>query len=273
MNTDMSGGMPFSRSTFRRHREEVENMFGIRIYCDADNKYYIDKPLFMHTDSVSRWMLSTLSVSNLVSEARGLHNRILLETIPTEGEHLSMVVEAMRTSHRIKVKYRRYGHDTMKEWTIEPYCIKLFRRRWYLLCRFPKKEEEGKPLSMVLSFDRILEIDITEEDFKIDEDFDAQDYFAAYFGVMVDDSTEIQTIVLRAYGNERFAMRDLPIHPSQREVAVGDDYIDFIVRLHPTSDFFAHILSRGRWIKVLSPHDTVQKVQTMLQEAVDGYLE
>ncbi len=271
--TDMSKGVPFSRSTFRRHRQAVEDMFGIIIECDAENRYYIDDISLMNSDSVPRWMLGTLAVSNIVSEARGLHDYILLESIPTEGEHLRMVVEAMRNGRKIKLEYRRYGNVAPKQWCVEPYCIKLFRRRWYLLCSFTKddSEQEAKRLTMVLSFDRIMHMELTEETFVVDSTFDAQAYFSEYFGVMVDSRTTAQRIVLRAYGNERYSLRDLPLHASQREVASGDDYVDYEVRLNPTSDFLAHILSRGRWLKVISPNDIAQQIKTMLQEALEGY--
>ena len=240
-------------------------MFGIIIDCDADNRYYIDDPSLMNDDSVSRWMLGTLAVSNIVSEARGLHDRILLENIPSKSENLRMVVEAMRDNRRITITYRRYGSSEPQQWTVAPYCIKLFRRRWYLLGRFDKGG------FIVLSFDRMMEICVTEDCFTMDKDFDAQAYFSEYFGVMTDARIPLQRIVLRAYGDERYAMRDLPIHPSQRELAVGEDYVDFEVCLHPTYDFIAHILSRGRWVKVVSPESISQIISRMLQESAENY--
>jgi len=276
LRTEMSEGQPFSRTTFRRHRQEVEDMFGIIIECDEENRYYIDDPSLMNTDSVPSWMLGTLAVSNIVSEARGMHDRILLESIPTEGEHLQQVVDAMRTGSRIRLTYRRYGSSEPKSWTLEPYCIKLFRRRWYLLGGIPGKEgaadgKNAKSHKIVLSFDRILSLEPTEETFKMDKDFDAQAYFAGYFGVMVDDRIEAQRIVLRAYGNERYALRDLPIHASQQEIGAGEDYVDFEVRLHPTDDFLAQIMSCGRWLKIISPESIALQIKEMLQEAVEGY--
>jgi len=146
---------------------------------------------------------------------------------------------------------------------LEPYCIKLFRRRWYLLGRM----QDGGFLT--LSFDRITEMAVTDKTFVMDKDFDAQDYFSAYYGVMQGGDEPKQRIVLRAYGNERYAMRDLPLHTSQKELAVGDDYMDFEVKLHPTSDFLAQILSRGRWLKVLEPEAVAQKVRQMHLEAAE----
>ena len=259
--TSLSEGTPLSRTTFNRHRTAVEEIFGIKIGCDADNYYYIVDASQLHSDNVQQWMFSALTVSNIVGEARGLHDRILLENIPTEGELLRQVVEAMQRGVRITVSYRRYGRDDDSQWTLEPYCIKLFRRRWYLLC----KNSKGL---MVLSFDRVTSLALTDESFAVDPDFDAESFFAEYFGVMTDSRIPLTRIVLRAYGNERFALRDLPLHPSQRLLEEADDHVDFELRLRPTTDFLAHLLSRGRWVEVLSPDDIAQKISDLHREAI-----
>ncbi len=259
-HTALAKGNPLNRSTFTRHRAAIAEIFGIVIDCDAHNRYYIVGDPEAPADSVRQWMLGTLAVSNIVGEARGLHHRILLESIPVEGELLQHLVEAMRRSVRVDLTYRRYGSSDASHWTLDPYCIKLFRRRWYLLCR------NSKGL-MVLSLDRILTLTLTDEIFVLDPDFDAQGYFAEYFGVMCDSRVPLTRILLRAYGNERYALRDLPLHPSQQQVAVADDHVDYELLLRPTSDFLAHILSRGRWVQILSPADLAQQIRDLHQEA------
>jgi hypothetical protein len=59
-------------------------------------------------------------------------------------------------------------------------------------------------------------LELTDEAFEMDRSFDAERYFSEYFGVMTDDRIPLQRLVLRAYGNERFAMKDLPLHNSQK---------------------------------------------------------
>ena len=264
LRTDMSEGVELSRSTFNRHRAAVEDIFGIIIDCDSQYRYYIYNSDALRDESVQNWMLSTMTVSNIVSEARGLHDRILLEHIPSDGEHLRTVVDAMRRSVRIAITYRRYGADADSVWTVEPYCIKLFRRRWYLLCRYSDKG------FVTLSFDRIRSIEITEKQFAMPDDFDAQTWFSQFFGVMTDDRVPLERIVLRAFGNERYALPDLPLHHSQKKLKEGDDYVDFELFLRPTSDFLAQILSRGRWVKVLEPESIAQKIKQMHIEAAEN---
>lgn len=261
--TDLSNGNPLVRSTFNRHREAVEEIFGITIACDADNRYYIVDNEFFRSDTVQQWMLNTLTVSNIVGEVRGLHDRILLESIPTEGETLRLVVEAMQRNVKVHLTYRTYRSNNLSDWTVEPYCIKLFRRRWYLLCRL---HDRG---FLVLSFDRINSLELTGDTFAIDPTFDANTFFAEYFGVMTDNRVPLQRIVLRAFGNERFALRDLPLHHSQKLVEEGDDYVDFELKLRPTTDFLAHILSRGQWVKIISPKAIAQKIRDLHREALE----
>ena len=121
---------------------------------------------------------------------------------------------------------------------------------------------------ITLSFDRITSLILTDEPFAVDPDFDAEAFFSEYFGVMTDNRIPLQRIVLRAFGNERYALRDLPLHPSQKVVEEGRDYVDFELFLRPTSDFLAHILSRGRWVKIISPEAIAQQISNMHKESV-----
>ena len=77
--------------------------------------------------------------------------------------------------------------------------------------------------------------------------------------------------MLRAYGMERFYLRDLPLHPSQRELNATDEYANFEIRLRPTSDFKAHLLSRGEWLQVISPKWLAAELRDWLQAAIQKY--
>ena len=56
------------------------------------NKYYIGNEYVLREDSVQNWMLSTLSVGNMVEASQSLHNRILWNTfllVVTNSSRLS----------------------------------------------------------------------------------------------------------------------------------------------------------------------------------------
>ena len=228
----------------------------------------------MREDSVQNWMLSTLSVNNVISESLSLQDRILLQEVPYEGDYLKMVIDAMKKGVRIAVDYRKYGTDRPNHLDFEPYCIKMFKQRWYVLGHFHRDTTEEKPESDyfgVFSFDRILNMSLTDTRFQIDPDFDAQSYFDECYGVLVGDGTKSERIVIRAYGYERYYIRDLPIHKSQREIGQGENFADFELYMRPTVDLSGHLLSRGNQIKVLSPQWLADELHDMHLEAALMY--
>ncbi|MBO4673854.1 MAG: WYL domain-containing protein [Bacteroidaceae bacterium] len=161
MRTKMSGGLPLSRTTFNRHRDAIEEIFGIYIDCDRKDgyRYYIGNERVLREETVQNWMLSTLTVNNIIGESMSLQHRIVLENIPSDGEYLEVVIKAMKDSRKVTVRYRRYQSSEAKTFTLSPYCIKLFRQRWYLLGRF----DDGG--FAIFSFDRMEDIKPTDEPF------------------------------------------------------------------------------------------------------------
>ena len=267
LKTDMSEGMEMARTTFYRHKCAIEDIFGIYIDCDKKNgnRYYIGNEYVLREDSVQNWMLSTLSVGNMVEESQSLHNRILLEHVPSGGDKLQQVIKAMKENRMISLTYRRYGSPENATYKLAPYCVKLFRQRWYLVARF----ESG--MFSTFSFDRIEKEELLDEKFKIDEDFDAARFFSDSYGIVVDDRITPERIVIRAYGYERYYLRDLPLHHSQKEIASTDEYCDFELKLRPTSDFKAQLLSRGQWVEVLEPQSLADEIVEWHKNAIKRY--
>ena len=219
-------------------------------------------------------MLSTLSVNNVLSESLSLQNRILLEASSSGEGYLLQVIEAMKKSVRVKVSYQRYGAEEPKELEFEPYCIKLFNRRWYILAHFHRnatEDREADDYFGMFAFDRIRELELTNVKFLIDPNFDAATYFSENFGVLVHDGTPKERIVIRAFGQERFYLQDLPIHHSQRIIEEGEDYSDFELDLRPTIDLTRHLLGLGSAVQVLTPDWLADEVHNMHLDAAMLY--
>lgn len=273
-----SEGLPLSRTTFNRHRDAILDMFGVIIECDRKdgNRYYIENKEVLEENTVQNWMLSTLSVSNMLDENVSLQHRILIESIPSGNYILQDIIKAMRESRRIMITYRRYGAASANSFSVAPYCVKLFKRRWYLLARFdgPTYRDNGKgdkeSLS-VFSLDRIEDLIIQESKFIMNPDFDAATYFNECFGIVIGDGTKPERIVIRARGIEPYYLFDLPLHESQCVINETEDYTDFEYYLRPTSDFKAHLMSRGEWLQVISPEWLADEMQRWIQAALNRY--
>lgn len=266
--TEMSGGVPIARSTFNRHKEAIQDMFGIYIECDRRDgfRYYIGNAEVLEEDTVQNWMLSTMSVSSVLGESRSIHDRILLESIPSSGEHLEGIMDALKRSVRIRVRYRRYGSDQASDMTLDPICVKLFSRRWYALVKFPATD--GK---FCLALDRITSLEVTDVKSTPDRDFDPAVHFRECYGIVNDTDVPVQRIVLRAFGREVFYLRDLPMHHSQKEIATERTHSDFELTLRPTSEFLSAILAKGAAVKVIEPPSVAEAVLELHRNAVNLY--
>lgn len=263
VKTEMSDGMEFNRNTFRRHLNDIEYMFGLIIETGKGYKYLIKNDHVLKEDTVQNWLLSTLSVNNIITESMSVQSRIFMESIP-EVSHLGKLVEAMKGNMKVRITYQKYGSTDCSERVIEPYFLKLHRRRWYVMAN----TSGGHRL---FSFDRIGSVIMTDEKFRMPKDFNPKDYFEDCFGVMRDERRPSQRIVLRALGNERHYMEDLPVHQSQRRIAEGEGYVDYEITMRPTTDFVGYILSRGAWLKVLSPQSLVEEVKETHLRAAEMY--
>lgn len=284
--TEMSEGVNLSRNTFMRHKNAIENIFGILIECDTHNeyKYYISNKHVLLEDSIQNWMLSTISVSNLLSENMSLADRILLESIPSNSDFLHNIIKAMKCRVRIQLTYQKYGNENSKIAIFAPYCLRLFQCRWYVIGQFQRPAHEGeKPMRRrrlpkgyieyfaTYSLDRVKDVQKTEEKFELDNNFSAEEYFKDCFGVYREDSIPVQKIMLRTYGLQSYYMRDLPWHHSQKEKYWSEEYADYEFTLRPTSDFIRFIMRYGRLVKVLSPTDVARRVRVQLLNAANMY--
>ena len=262
MKTEMSGNQKMHRSAFNRHRDAILDMFGIMIECKG-RKYYIYNERVLKEDSVQNWLFSTLSVNNIISESLSLQNRIFLESIP-KVTYLELLVEAMKENRKVVIDYQKYGSTEVTKRVIEPYFLKLHKRRWYVMAN----TADGYRL---FSFDRVMSASIVKQTFSMPKDFDARKYFEDCFGVMRDERHPAERIVLRALGNERHYMNDLPVHQSQKVIGEGDGYVDYEIFMRPTSDFIGYVMSRGSWLKVMSPQSLVDEIAENLRKTLVMY--
>lgn len=273
--TEMSGGIEMARSTFNRHKDAIEDIFGIYIECDRSNGYvyYIGNENILEDDTIQTWMLSTLSISNKIHENKSLYGRILLEDAPDDCL-LSDIMEGMRKGVKIDIGYRKYEIETTPHVIIEPYCLKMVNRHWYVLGHLYRDINGRKDSSYSLfSLDKIMSVELTGEKFTLPDDFDANAYFANYFGVIVYDGTEVEKVILRVFGNDLRDIENHPIHNSQKRLIETAEYADFEYILCPTTDFRDYIIGRGSQMKVLSSKWLADEIKYKHLEAAKAYSE
>lgn len=254
----MSEGMELPLKTFHNHRKAIEDMFDINIVCHkcGGYKYYIENADDMEKGSVRAWLLNTFAVNNLINESHHLKRRIVFEQIPSGQKYLTPLIEAMRDGLTVELQYKSFWRQDEYAVEVEPYLVKIFRQRWYLLARVV-----GKGVLRIYALDRILGLRQTENTFSMPKTFSADDYFYNSFGIISQDNCPPEFIELKVYGTQRKYFRTLPLHHSQQEIENADEYSVFRYYLSPTYDFVQEILSHGCEVEVLSPKHVRDEVR------------
>lgn len=236
-------GEPLSERTFFNHKDAIAGMFGIEILNDRSLGFYIGHSN-VGSDETSEWMLHTLCLNNVLHENADMKDRILMEKVPSSERFLTEIISAMRDSRVISLWYQSFRHPEPHSFNVRPYCVKYVKQRWYLL--------GDSDLGLrIYSLDRFVDMEELEERFELPKDFDAEEYFRNYFGVIIGEEPE--DIKIRVVPDQVKYFRTLPLHGSQKEMVQEDGSSVFSYHIAPTFDFVQEILSHGADVEVLEP--------------------
>ena len=265
--------------TFHNHKKAIKDIFDVYIECDRKDgyRYYIDEPERIEGNNLRSWLISSYATLNQIQADNKLEDRIIFEEIPSGQTWLTCIADAMRRNHVLSITHQGFGKPDPSTFDIEPYFLKVVKRRWYVVARSPyyserNKEQGVKPsdVYLVYALDRISDIQDTGRTFKMKKNFDVHSYFEGCCGVITSNESS-QKIVLRAYNGFADYLRTLPLHESQREIGSDDESTLFEYHLKPTFDFYQLVLAQGDQVEVLEPEPVRDEMRNFAQNMLDYY--
>ena len=243
-------GEELSERQFHRYTDAVEGLFDIEIKFNRSWRgYVIADREGLHDMGMRKWLIQTFSVNSMLHESQELKNRILLEEVPSGQQHLTTIVDAMRESVALSMTYHSFHREEPSTFEVEPYCVKLFEQRWYMLGK-----SEGYEELRLYALDRIKALEPIERKFKLPKTFDAAKFFEDYYGIIIgDEDFDVEPVALKVDSWQSKYLRTLPLHHTQVEVERNEEYSIFEYRLCPSFDFQQKLLSMGDSAGVLAP--------------------
>lgn len=271
---------PYSRRTFNNHREAVEEVFGVRIGCNrSTNRYFVEYSEDVSDENAeTAWLINTFTVNNMLALGKErLSGRVSVEDIPSGHSHLTAVLEAMTEGLEIVITYQKYTSSQGGQYTLRPYAVKEFAKRWYIIGYCLEREA-----LRVYGLDRIQHMEVTDRKFRMPDGFDVDELFATSFGIYLPEGPG-QTILFKASPTEARFLRDLPVHSSQTEVTghqrqeimdrygkEGDDVV-FSIFVCPNENLVMEFCKFAGRVEVLSPEPVRTAVAKQLQSGVSDY--
>ena len=148
-----------SQRTIGRDLDKIRSMHQIDIVYDYSRKLYlIDKE---GQPEVNKRMMESIDILNAMHLADGMTGLILFENRQSSGtENLYGLLHSIKNQYQISFNYQKYFEKEKTHRVVEPYGLREYRNRWYLVVKESKKGEEEYIKNFGL--DRITDLEITK---------------------------------------------------------------------------------------------------------------
>ena len=226
LDDDISEGVEIPKRTFHTWIHEAEEMFGLVILCERKGgyNYYIENAEEIKQGGLRNWLLNTISTGNLLMNNQQLKDRILLEEVPSVNDHLEPIIKAMRSNLTLTISYKSYWRDESSTFDVEPYCVKVFKQRWYLVGKSPYYDQVR-----IYALDRILDLEITDVKFKMPAKFNPTEFFDFFYGIIAHENPEVDTVKLKVSADQsNFALCRCIIHKKKSKKPMITAYLSYV---------------------------------------------
>lgn len=254
-----------SKRTFQRDLNDIRTLYNIDIqYSKSKRAYYID---YDEQDEVSERILEAFDTFNALNISDRVSNHIHFEKRKPQGtENLHGFIHAIKNHLQIKFEYQKFWEDEPTTRNIEPYALKEFKNRWYILS---KDLKDNKIKSFAL--DRLSNLEITKKKFEKPENFDINKYYKYCFGIINSEESQPKEVILSFTPVQGKYIKTLPLHESQEILIDNDEELRIKLTLFLTHDFYMELLSYGENLKVIQPQELINDVKFAFKNALKHY--
>lgn len=255
-----------SARTFARDKSDIFSIWRINIECEkGTNKYYIET---IDEGLPSFQLLDSFITAYAINSTQGYDQYVHLEDYVNNGaENFHGLLHAIKNKVQVHIFYQSYWSDTGLERIINPYFLKEFKNRWYLIGL-----DEGKQAIRIFGLDRIKNLTISRKKFSFPENEHPQNYFRDSFGIISkEEGQELETILLSFTTEQGKYIKSLPMHHSQQILKDDANGLIITLKVYATYDLIREILSHGDRVKVLEPKSLVNRIKKTLSESLNQY--
>ena len=254
-----------SKRTFQRDVKDINSIYSIAIQYDFSLKnYFID---FEDQQDVKGRVLEAFDIFNALNISDRLSNHIHFEQRKPQGtDHLFGLLHAIKNNLQLKFTYYKFWEDDLTERSVDPYALKEFKNRWYVVGNDPKN---GVIKSFAL--DRLSDLVITNKKFHKPNAFQVNQYYKNSFGIISPNEDTPEDIVLSFTPFQGKYIKTLPLHHTQHILRDTEEELRISLKLYITHDFFMEILSLGDKVKVIHPEKLKKQLLSTVNEVQKLY--
>ncbi len=255
-----------SKRTFQRDLNDIRSLYGIEIYNDKrNNVYYID-----HQEGavINERILEAYDTFNALSLSDRIAEHIEFDVRSSLGtENLHGFLHAIKNKFQVTFRYQSFTADKPSIRRVEPYFLKEYKGRWYIVS-VDCKDKSIKSFAL----DRLTDLGVSKSPFVIDKPDNMDHYYEHSFGIVGPNlASEPEDVILKFTKNQSKYIKSLPLHSSQTIIEKDDESMSVKLKVHITYDFIMELLSHGSQVKVCSPVSLIDEMKRIHFETLRQY--
>jgi len=260
-------GIKVSDRQLKRDIESLRAEFGLDIHYSVNKRgYYLE-----NEEQTFPYFLKLLEFSQ---------NMELLTSYLKEGSNIAEIIEFedynsfkgvqyirdiaffIRDGAEICLKYKRFDATAEKEYCFQPYLLREYLNRWYVIGLLSGVNE-----IRTFGLDRIVGVQDTGRKFKKEKINDVLSLFRNVIGINAaeqDIAEDIELICMTFQGN---LLKTLPMHTSQKVIRETPEEIVFSYKLVVNFELKHRLLMMATQAKVVKPLSLKEEMEKLLTEA------
>ncbi len=242
-----------------------EDLQAIR-FATATLDQFRDVPIFKQYESAIEKIINRVNISPNPDD-KSLDKFIQFEksTVSKGNEYLGTLLDHIRSKKSIRIAYRKFTDDKVKEYELHPYLLKEYHNRWYLVAL----DSITKNIR-TFGLERIENIETAERKFTMEKSFDPDVFFKFCMGI-TEKSDKPQDVVLNFDPVPGKFLITQPIHSSQRVIKESKSGIVIGLHVIITPELISFILGYGSQVSVEKPGSLKAEISKELKEALAAY--
>ncbi len=257
--------LEISKRTFQRDLNDISSIYNIVIKCNSLNQYYIEED---NREEANERIFEAFNIFNAFNMTENLSEFIQLEKRKPQGtENLSGLLHAVKNKLQITITYQKYWDNDSSQRVAEPYALKEFKKRWYVIAK-DLKDNRIKTFAL----DRLTDLETSKKHFQTPEEFNIEEYFKHCFGIISpDNEDQPEEVILSFDAHQGKYIKSLPFHESQEIVEDNEDELIVKMKVYITHDFVMEVLSYGERVKVIKPERLIKEIKGIYADALNQY--
>jgi len=229
-------------------------------------RQFKNNPVFANFQYAIEKIIDRVSLSQIKGNSYN-DNILQFESLPTirGNEFLDPILLAIKNRKSIQFSYHKYKGEEQSVRRINPYLLKEYRNRWYVIGK-----SEIKNIIVTFGLDRITELITLDTNFSIDSNFNSDLYFKYTFGITTYEALP-ENLVIKVNKLLSKYLISQPLHHTQEIIDKNDDSITLSYFLLPSFELKMQLLGFGSDITIIKPKSLREDIKQTAKNILLNY--